>query len=124
MVDTPKKLLIAEDEKPLAKALELKLTHAGFITKTVYNGKDALSVLQKEKFDLLLLDLVMPETDGFTVLKKLREQNITIPVIVLSNLSQTEDEHKVRALGIQEFFVKSNTSISYITNYIKQILIK
>ncbi len=62
-----KKILIGEDEKPMAKALELKLKSAGFDVKVAYNGEEILNLLKSEKFDLLFLDLVMPKIDGFGV---------------------------------------------------------
>jgi len=61
MFKKPKKILIVEDEKPLARALELKLGHAGFETKTVSDGEEALSILKNEKFNLIILDLVIPK---------------------------------------------------------------
>lgn len=61
-------ILIIEDEKPLARALELNLSEAGFSTKVVFNGVDAISFLEKETYDLILCDLIMPKMDGFTVL--------------------------------------------------------
>lgn len=119
---TPKKILIIEDEKPIARALELKLAHAGFETKTVFNGKDGAELLQKETYKLILLDLVMPKMDGFKVLEMLNEKKITTPVIVLSNLSQKDDEKRAKALGAKEFFIKSNTPIATIVERVIQFL--
>lgn len=117
-----KRILIAEDEKPLARALELKLTHAGFTVQVVNNGADALtSIAAGPPFDLMLLDLIMPKVDGFTVLQTLHDQRATVPVIVLSNLSQEEDAKKAKRLGAKEFFVKSNTPIASIVTYIHQL---
>ncbi len=117
-----KKVLIVEDEKPMARALELKLTHAGFEVKNVSNGEDGLAVLEKEKFDLMLLDLVMPKMDGFGVLEELKKRDIKIPTIVQTNLSQPEDETRVRALGAKGFFIKSNTPISTIVEHVIELL--
>ena len=116
-----KKILIIEDEKPLARALELKLTHVGFETKSVANGEDGLAVLQKESFDLILTDLVMPKVDGFAVLTTLRERGNATPVIVLTNLSQAEDESRARSLGAAGFFVKSDISVAEIVERIKYV---
>jgi CheY-like chemotaxis protein len=58
-----KKILIAEDEKPLARALQLKLQHVGYDVVTASNGVEALQALQEQKFDLAVLDLMMPEKD-------------------------------------------------------------
>jgi DNA-binding response OmpR family regulator len=96
METTKKKILIVEDEKPMARALELKLTHAGFETKVVFNGEDAITFLQQEKCALILLDLIMPGMDGFKVLEILQERGITTPVVILTNLSQEEDIKRAR----------------------------
>ncbi len=118
----PKKILIVEDEKSMAHALELKLTHTGFEAKTAGNGEEGLTMIQQEKFDLILLDLIMPKLDGFGVLEKLKAMNITTPVIILSNLSQEDDERRARELGAVGFFIKSNTPISDILARVKERL--
>lgn len=122
MATTAKKILIIEDEKPMARALELKLTHAGFKTRTVFNGEDGVELFQKEAFALIILDLIMPKLDGFKVLEILKERQIKTPVIVLTNLSQAEDEKRVRELGAKEFFIKSDTPIATIVERITRFL--
>ena len=122
MAQPKKKILIFEDEKPMAHALELKLKHAGFDAKAVFNGEDGIKLLQKEKFSLILLDLIMPKMNGFAVLEALKAQKIETPVIVLSNLSQEEDEKRAKALGVKEFFIKSNTPIVKIVERVAQFL--
>jgi DNA-binding response OmpR family regulator len=114
------KILIIEDEKPLARALELKLTHEGFDVVSLSNGEDVISTIEKEKFAFIVSDLMMPKVDGFQVLELLKKENKKIPVIILTNLSQAEDEKRVRDLGAVEFFVKSNTPLAKIVEYIKQ----
>jgi DNA-binding response OmpR family regulator len=116
------RILIAEDEKSMAHALELKLNHAGFEAESVGDGEECLDRMQKEPFDLVLLDLVMPKVDGFTVLETLQRQGNTTPVVVLSNLSQTEDENRARALGACGFFIKSNTSLADIVVMVNERL--
>jgi DNA-binding response OmpR family regulator len=120
---TPKKILIIEDEKTLARALELTLKHAGFEVTTVFNGEEGTLLLQEESFDLILLDLIMPKMDGFAVLTRLRERDIKTPVMVLSNLSQESDLTRTKEFGVKEFFIKSNTPIANIVGRVKQILI-
>jgi len=121
-VKISKKILIIEDEKSLARALELKLTHAGFKTKVVFNGEDGIEILNKESFSLILLDLIMPKMDGFTLLAMLKVKKIKTPVIVLSNLSQEEDEKRAKEFGAKEFFIKSNTPISTIVLRVVELL--
>lgn len=118
----PKKILIVEDERPIAQALELKLTRSGLETKTVYDGEEAVKILKEEKFDLILLDLILPKRDGFVVLNDMKELNISTPVIVLTNLSQEEDFKRAKNLGAKDYFVKSDISLSKIVSYINEIL--
>lgn len=117
-----KKILIIEDEKPLARALELKLTFSGFEVKTAYNGENILPLIEKENFDLIVCDLVMPRVDGFQVLQMLKEKGIKTSVIILTNLSQEEDEKRARSLGAADFFIKSNTPIATVVKKIEELL--
>lgn len=124
MSDTgPKIILIAEDEKPMAKALELKLGREGFQTLVASDGEEALSLLVKAKADLMLLDLIMPKIDGFRVLERMKAEHITTPVIVLTNLSQAEDEKRAKDLGAKDFFVKADTPIADIVKHVKQLVV-
>ncbi len=117
-----KKILIVEDEKSIAKAMELKLNHSGFECRTVFDGEEALKVLKTEKFDLIILDLIMPKKDGFATMEEIKKLGIKTPVIVSSNLSQEEDFKKAKELGEVDFFVKSNIPISEIVENIKKYL--
>ena len=114
------KILIADDNKAIAMALDLKLQNEGFEVKTVFNGNEALTELEKEKFDLLVLDLIMPQLNGFGVLKGIKEKGIKTPVIVSSDLSQSEDINKVKELGAVDFFVKSDMSVVEMVEKIKE----
>lgn len=117
-----KKILIIEDEKTLARALELKLTRAGFEVEVVFNGEDGMALLEKESFELILLDLIMPKMDGFTVLSNLRGKRIKTPVVVLTNLSQENDIERTKKFGVREFFIKSNTPIAVIAERVIKLL--
>ncbi len=118
----PSKILIAEDEKPMARALVLKLTKEGFDAQSAGDGEEALQILEKGGIDLMLLDLVMPKLDGFGVLKAVKERKIKVKIIVSSNLSQTEDFNKAKELGALDFMVKSNVSLSEIVEKVKKYL--
>lgn len=117
-----KKILIAEDELPIASALKLKLEHSGYSVTPVSNGEDAIRKLKDLKFDLLILDLMMPKLDGFGVLEQMKKNGIKTPVIVATNLSQPEDEAKAKELGATDFFVKSNVPLSDLVTKIKAIM--
>src|SRR5690606_14753939 len=114
-----KKILIIEDERPLAHALELKFTHEGYQTEIATNGAEGLEKAEAGGFSLSLLDLIMPEMDGFTFMEKL--QNKT-PIIVLSNLGQEEDKTRALGMGAVAYFVKSNTPITEIITKAKESL--
>ena len=121
MAENQKRILIAEDEKPLAHALQLKLEHEGFVVTVASNGQECIEILKTQQFDVLLLDLIMPVLDGFQVLEQLKQLPARPAVFVLSNLSQHEDEQRVLALGARKFFIKSDTSLTTIVAEVKQI---
>lgn len=117
-----KKILIGEDQEPMARALELKLNDSGFEAKAVFNGQEIIDILSKQKYDLVLLDLLMPKMDGFSVLEKLKELKNKTPVIITSNLGQVEDEKRAKSLGAKDYFIKSNVTLAEIVTYVKKIL--
>lgn len=121
MTPTTKRVLIVEDERPLAHALELKLQHEGYQTTWASNGQDCLKAIDEGEFDVVLLDLMMPVMDGFQVLTQLGQKANRPTVFVLSNLSQHEDEERVLALGAKKFFIKSDTPLSTIVEEVKQV---
>ena len=118
----PKKILVAEDEKAIAKAMELKLKKSGFDVDAVTSGQEALNMLDKNKYDLVITDLMMPKVDGFKILEEIKTKGISVPVIVTSNLSQEEDKIKATELGASDYFIKSNTPIIEIVSHAKKIL--
>lgn len=122
MTEKKKKILIGEDEKAIAKAMELKLNFSGFDAKAVFDGQAILDEMDKEHYDLVLLDIIMPKVDGFGVLEALQKKGNKVPIIMLSNLSQEEDEKKARSLGAAGYFIKSNTPLSQIVEHIKNSL--
>lgn len=122
MSDSKKRILIVEDEKPMAKVLKMKLEHSGFEAETAGDGKEAMGFVEAGPFDLILLDLVMPNMDGFSFLTSLRKRNIQTPVIVSSNLSQAEDVSRAKELGAVDYFVKSDISITEVVERITRIL--
>lgn len=114
-----KHILIVEDERPLAHALELKLGHDGYQTTTARTGTEGLKEAQSGNYDLILLDLILPELDGFAILTQLRSENNTIPVVILSNLGQEEDKQRVAQLSVSQYCVKSNMPLAAIVNAVK-----
>ena len=117
-----KKLLIAEDERSIAKALQLKLSLSGFEVDIAVNGEEALDLMKEKKFDLVLLDIMMPKMDGFSVMEAMKKNKNKTPVIILSNLSQEDDSKRAQELGAVDFFVKSNTPLAEIIEKVKKFL--
>lgn len=117
-----KNILIAEDEKAYCHALVLKLQNAGLNAVGVGDGQEAIEVLKKEKFDLFILDLVMPKKNGFDVLEEMDKTNIKLPTIILSNLTQIEDKKRAEKFGIKGFIEKADTSILDIINKVQELL--
>lgn len=117
-----KKILIAEDERPMARALELKFKNSGFEAKAAYDGEEVVSELVNNQYDLLLLDIMMPKKDGFGVLEEINKRKIDIKVIVSSNLSQIENFDRAKSMGAIGYFVKSDTPINEVVEQVKKAL--
>ncbi len=102
----------------------LKLNNQGFKVFQANNGTDGLMSTEKEKPDLILLDIMMPQLDGFGVLKELKSKKETknIPVILLSNLGQDEDVQKGKELGAADYLVKANMTPMQVVTKIKEVL--
>ncbi len=117
-----KKILIVEDEKAIARVMELKLKQAGFEVSAAVNGAQAINLLDNEQFDGVLLDLILPEKDGFAVLQHIREKDASLKVIVLTNLGQPEDRQRLQQMGIAGYYVKSEISIYNLISKIQEIV--
>lgn len=117
-----KSILIIEDERPLAHALELKMRHEGYQTTIAETGTEGLKEATSGKHDLILLDLILPEVDGFMILKEMKEKKIKATIVVLSNLGQEEDQRKAEEFGAVSYLVKSNVPLSDIVKKVKSLL--
>jgi DNA-binding response OmpR family regulator len=119
-----KKILIAEDEPVLLKALNIELLDAGYEVLSATTGTAAVEVIERERPDLVLLDVLMPELDGFGVLEKIntKEELKKIPVIILSNLDQGEEVKKGLALGARDYFVKASTELKAVIAKVKELI--
>lgn len=111
-----------EDEKSMAKALEIKLSRLGYTVTVAHNGQLGLAALDTTDIDLVLCDLIMPKVGGFEVLEEMHRRKIQVPVIVMTNLSQAEEEARARSLGAMDFIVKSNTPITTIMDVVNNAL--
>lgn len=100
------RLLLAEDEKELSKALCAVLKHNNYSIDAVYNGQDALDYGLCENYDGIILDLMMPEMNGLDVLKKLRENSVATPVLILTAKSELDDKITGLDAGADDYLTK------------------
>lgn len=100
------RLLIAEDEKSLAKALMTILLKNGYSADVVYDGISALEYLDMGNYDGVILDIMMPKMDGLTVLKKMRQKGIRIPVLILTARSEVDDKVEGLDSGANDYLTK------------------
>ena len=100
------RLLLAEDEKDLADALEAMLKHNNYSVDVVNNGQDALDYLMLDDYDGAILDVMMPQMDGVTVVRKLRENKKSTPVLLLTAKSEIEDKVYGLDSGADDYMTK------------------
>jgi adenylate cyclase len=124
-----KKILIVDDEIDTANLIKRTLAASGFDTRTINDGEEALSLIARERPDLIILDLYMPKMDGFAVMKKLKSDKATadIPIIVLTSHDTKSHREKSLFLGARGFMTKpfSVESLSeQISEYLKRISVQ
>ena len=119
-----KKILIVEDDTFLKGLSATKLGKEGFDVLTAGNETEAEKIIKENMPDFVLLDLVLPGSDGFEILKKIREnpKMANTPVIIFSNLAEDKDIAKAKELGANDFMIKSNFTLDELSDKIKQIL--
>ena len=100
------RLLLAEDEKELSKALTAILKHNGYSVDAVYNGKDALDYLLGGDYDCAILDIMMPLLDGISVLKEIRHNGLDLPVVMLTAKSEIDDKVLGLDSGADDYVTK------------------
>jgi len=99
------KILAVDDEKRMVRFIQLNLEQDGFQVITAYNGREALEQVRTQLPDLVLLDIMMPDINGFEVLKKIREVS-TVPVIMLTAKGEEDDRVKGLELGADDYITK------------------
>jgi len=121
----PKKILIIEDDKFLNKLYGDKLLREGFLVSSAVSGEEGLQRVKAEKPDLVILDLILPQKNGFDVLSelKLNPETKNIPVIILTNLGQESDQKLGLELGAVEYLVKTDFSIMKLGEIVRKYLL-
>lgn len=98
------RILIVEDEKNISNLIKISLTDAGYACSCVYDGAAAADLLETESFDLILLDIMLPEIDGYELMDYIRP--LEIPTIFLTAKSDTKDKVKGLKLGAEDYLTK------------------
>ena len=124
MAQSKKKILVVEDDPMISSMYKTKFEVDGFEVFIADNGATGLELAKKEKPDIVMLDIILPQLDGFSVLEQIKQDKNTkdIPVIMLTNLSTDEDREKGAKMGALDYLVKASLTPGQISEKIRQIL--
>ncbi|MGN6165637.1 MAG: response regulator transcription factor [Flavisolibacter sp.] len=106
MTNTNPSILLVEDEENLHEALKTNLELEGYQVTSAYNGIDAMKAVQNEYFDLIIMDVMIPEIDGYTVTQNIRLTNTEVPILILSAKSSSEDRVTGLKKGADDYLTK------------------
>ena len=116
------KILVIDDEQGIRDLLDTLLSRKGYEVVLAESGRTGLELFRRERPDVVVLDLKMPEMDGITVLRQIRSVDFKQPVIVLTGAGTPEAERQVTALGVTEF-VEKEFSLHRLGDALKRLLI-
>jgi DNA-binding response OmpR family regulator len=124
MAEVKGKILIIEDDRYISKMYQLKLSLEGYDVQVAENGKQGIDKVKEMMPNVILLDILMPELDGFEVLKIVKSDDVTkdIPVLIMSNLGQEDHIQKGLQMGAIGYIVKSQFTPSKVVDKIKETL--
>lgn len=124
MSNIKKTILLIEDDEFLAELYATKLNLEGFEVTLALDGKKGLRLAKEKKPDLILLDIILPEIDGFQLLKIFKSDNKMkrTPIILLTNLSQKDEVQKGLELGADDYLIKAHFMPSEVVKKIKQLI--
>ena len=100
------RVLLIEDDSSTAKSIELMLKSEGYVVDTTDLGEDGLEIGKIYDYDIIILDLMLPDMDGYEVLKQLREAKIETPILILSGLSEMDNKIKGLGFGADDYLTK------------------
>lgn len=100
------RLLVCEDERDLNDIISMKLSSDGYSVDSAYDGREAIDILSYTEYDAVILDVMMPEADGFEVLKSLRAAGKNTPVLFLTARDTVEDRVKGLDIGANDYLIK------------------
>lgn len=119
-----KNILLVEDDPFLIDIYSTKLKEGGFEVEVVSAGEKVLDKILEKQFDLLVLDIVLPQMDGWEILRKIKEKTKlkSLPIIILSNLGQKEEVEKGLRLGATKYLIKAHYTPSEVVSEIRKLL--
>lgn len=115
------KVLVIEDEINLVKEYALKLSNAGYEVLEAFSGKEGLEKVKKQKPDLVILDIKLPDTNGYDLLPKIKKEH-EIPVIIATNLGHQSDLDKGIQKGADDYIVKGDVSVKKLVEIVDRFL--
>jgi len=118
------KVLLIEDDDFVGKIYQSALTERGFEVVVAPDGEAGIKAAQTDRPDVIISDVIMPKKNGFEVLEQLKKdpQTKAIPVIMFSNLAQSQDKQQAQALGASDYLVKNDTTYDSLAEAIKKVL--
>ena len=100
------RVLLVEDDTSLAKSIEMMLKSEGFICDTTDLGEDGLEIGKLYDYDIIVLDLMLPDIDGYEVLRRLRSSRVKTPILILSGLAEPDNKVKGLGFGADDYLTK------------------
>lgn len=100
------KLLVADDEENIRNLFKLRLEDAGYEVLLAENGEEALEIVYREVIDMCIVDVMMPGMDGFTFVERIRREDFTMPIIMLTAKGELKDKKTGFSLGVDDYMVK------------------
>ena len=100
------KILLVEDDYDLNNLVKTILEKKGYAVTNFYNAKDALKSMENKVFDLIISDIMMPEIDGFSFAKEIRENDKNIPILFMTAKDEYEDKLRSYSIGVDDYMVK------------------
>ena len=120
------KILIIEDDNFLLSLIVEKFTQLGFVAEAAADGEEGLNKILNNKYDLILLDMILPKMDGFKVLEEVKKNQSlkNLPIVVTSNLYDKNDIDRAVSLGAADYIIKAYNSPENIVDRVKAFLQK
>ena len=100
------RVLLVEDDQAMAKSITLMLKSENFVVDTTDLGEDGLEIGKIYDYDIIILDLMLPDIDGYEVLRRLRDARVDTPILILSGLSELDNKVKGLGFGADDYLTK------------------